>query len=313
MRYRPVLALIAGVALAGAAVGTMSGRARTPDLATHVGTYVWHVDDPHFGGWSGLELSDDGHRFLSQSDKGNLISGSLTRDASGAVTAVSANPITPERGPDGKVLRATRRDSEGLAVSSSGKIYLSFEGIQRVLEYDRPDGPAHALPRDPAFLNMPLNGSLEALAVDAGGALYTMPEVGPVGHPIPVYRYAGGRWTQPFSLTRPDRFRPVGADFGPDGRLYILERAFLGIFGFQTRVIRVTMGAGNRPVDAVQLFQSYPGQYDNLEGLAVWRDAQSRIRLTMISDDNFLFLQKTELVDYVVAPAMAHAASAKGP
>ena len=32
-------------------------------------------------------------------------------------------------------------------------------------------------------------------------------------------------------------------------------------------------------------------------GIAVWEDGQG-IRITMISDDNFLFLQRTELVEY---------------
>ena len=40
-------------------------------------------------------------------------------------------------------------------------------------------------------------------------------------------------------------------------------------------------------------------QYDNLEGISVWDDGLG-IRLTMISDDNFLPVQRTELVEYRV-------------
>jgi hypothetical protein len=40
-------------------------------------------------------------------------------------------------------------------------------------------------------------------------------------------------------------------------------------------------------------------QYDNLEGISVWRDGQG-IRLTMVSDDNFGMFQRTELVEYRV-------------
>jgi hypothetical protein len=49
------------------------------------------------------------------------------------------------------------------------------------------------------------------------------------------------------------------------------------------------------------LLRSAAGTHDNLEGLAVWRDVGGHIRLTMISDDNFRFFQKTEFVEYVVA------------
>ena len=47
------------------------------------------------------------------------------------------------------------------------------------------------------------------------------------------------------------------------------------------------------------LLESRPLQYDNLEGISVWQDAQG-IRLTLISDDNFGLLQRTELVEYRV-------------
>ena len=46
-------------------------------------------------------------------------------------------------------------------------------------------------------------------------------------------------------------------------------------------------------------------RHDNLEGLAVWRDDSGAIRLTMISDDNFNLLQRTELVEYAVPETLA--------
>lgn len=48
--------------------------------------------------------------------------------------------------------------------------------------------------------------------------------------------------------------------------------------------------------------QSELGRHDNLEGLSVWRDAQG-LRLTMVSDDNFMFFQRTEFVEYRVGKA----------
>ena len=40
-------------------------------------------------------------------------------------------------------------------------------------------------------------------------------------------------------------------------------------------------------------------RHDNLEGLAVWQAADG-LRLTMISDDNFRWFQRTEIVEYRV-------------
>jgi hypothetical protein len=38
--------------------------------------------------------------------------------------------------------------------------------------------------------------------------------------------------------------------------------------------------------------------HDNLEGLSVWRDDQGVLHATMISDDNFIFVQQTQIVEY---------------
>ena len=38
------------------------------------------------------------------------------------------------------------------------------------------------------------------------------------------------------------------------------------------------------------------------DDLAVWRDANGAIRLTMIADDNFFWVQRTEVVEYRVLP-----------
>ena len=55
---------------------------------------------------------------------------------------------------------------------------------------------------------------------------------------------------------------------------------------------------GDRVATEEELFASLPGVYDNLEGIAVWRDDAGGLHLTMISDDNFIFFQRTEIVEY---------------
>lgn len=146
---------------------------------------------------------------------------------------------------------------------------------------------------------MSINGSLEALAIDASGRLFTIPENAPQeDQPFPVYRFDGD-WTQPFGIPQKGDFLPVGADFGPDGRLYVLERNFLGLGGFASRVraFEVTedsLGEGET------VLRTEAGAHDNLEGLAVWQDSKGRIRLTMVSDDNFKFYLRQEIVEYVL-------------
>jgi len=92
----------------------------------------------------------------------------------------------------------------------------------------------------------------------------------------------------------------VAADFGPDGRLYVLERQFRGLMGFASRVRRFRLGM-DRLLAEETLLETAVGLHDNLEGLSVWRDAGGALRLTMIADDNFSFFQRTEIVEYRVA------------
>lgn len=296
MPRRPVLALIAALVALALLAGPPLATARLP--AAFVGSYFWSREEEEFGGLSGFELGDDGLSFTAISDRGTLYAGRLVRDAEGAVIAVETSGASPIPGPGGGPLRGGETDAEGLAVGPDGSLFISFEGLDRVGELAAPDGPMTWLPRPDAFRRLQTNSGLEALAIDTEGRLYTLPErSGRRGRPFPVWRWTGTDWEQAFTLPREGDFLPTGADFGPDGRLYLLERDFKGLFGFRSRVSRFEIGPDG-PGRRELLLQTHGPWRDNLEGLAVWADVAGAIRLTMISDDNFNPLQRTEIVDY---------------
>lgn len=185
-------------------------------------------------------------------------------------------------------------------VRDDGRIFISFEGQHRVWTYRDIASEAAWLPRHADFKSMQANSSLEALAIGPDGALYTIPErSGRLSLAFPVYRYKGGVWTNAFTLPRRGKFLVVGADFGPDGNLYLLERYFTGLFGFQTRVRRFRL-SGSKITGEEIILSTTTGRHDNLEGLTVWRDSVGNLRLTMISDDNFKSFQRIELVEYLL-------------
>lgn len=291
MRLGPAVALIAALAATPL-------FADPPDTARFLSAVDLPRDAEGQGGFSGLEISDDGTGFTALSDRGTVFTGTITRE-DGAITEVTFGDGTALTGPKGKRLVNTWNDPEGLAIGRDGRVYISFENRTRVDVYDPTLETAERLPNSDAFRALQLNSGLEALAIDGRDRLYTMPErSGHVKRPFPVWRLEDGGWTEVFDIPRHPPYLPVGADFGPDGRLYLLERHFAGI-GFASR-IRAFDIEDDRITSETTLLETGIGSYGNLEGLATWRDDQGAIRLTMISDDNFISFLPSQIVEYVL-------------
>lgn len=269
-------------------IGAMPAWAEPVFLHSH----VWTDADPNHGGFSGIEVSHDGLSFVVISDRGYITEGRFVREG-GRITGIEAAPLRRLGNGEGGPLARNRSDAEGLAVAPDGERFLSFEGVARLRTETGPDGRPDLLPRHPDFEAMQSNSALEALAIGPDSALYAIPErSGQVDRPFPVYRLRGGVWDIPFSLPRIGPYLVAGADVGPDGMLYVLERDFTGI-GFRSRVRRFGLDGSGGDV----VLETGTAVHDNLEGIAVWEDAGG-LRLTMISDDNFRWFQRTEVVEY---------------
>lgn len=290
MRLGLAVAIIAGIAL------SLPARAVDRGRAEHLGSFTWQRPEPWFGGFSAIEVASDGLSMTALSDRATILTARIERDGD-QIVAIHPDQVEKVRSSKNKVLKGRVGDSEGLVVAQNGTIYISFEGVARVARYRSLGGRAEVLPRPKAFDDMAKNGAFEALAMDARGRLYTMPESSRAADgSIPVYRWDGRTWSTAFHLGQDGDFLPVAADFGPDGRLYVLERD-TGTVGFRSRLRRWTV-TGQGATDAETLFHSGTGKHDNLEGLSVWRDSGGQLRASMISDDNFRFLQRTEIVEY---------------
>ncbi|SMY07020.1 hypothetical protein LOM8899_01151 [Flavimaricola marinus] len=270
----------------------MLGPSQAVAEAEYLGSYQWVDDRSYFGGFSGLEVSDDGMSFVAISDSGYMTDGEFLREDD-RIVGLTVGPFLGLKDRNGNTMGGGWTDSEGLAIAPTGERFISFERIARVRAETGENGRPTMLPRIEAFTTMQLNSALEALAIGPDGALYTIPErSGRVDRPFPVYRYLNGTWDVPFSLPRIEPFLVVGADVGPDGLLYVLERDFTGI-GFRSRVRRFGLDGSGGEI----LLETANATFDNLEGIAVWADDLG-IRLTMLSDDNFKWFQRTEFVEY---------------
>jgi hypothetical protein len=276
----------------------LQSSAGAPLPAGLVGSFLWTMDDSRLGGMSAIVVDPDGLHFTALSDRRHFFEGTLVRDAAGHVTGVADITVTRVTGTDGQRLRRRALDTEGMARAPDGSLYVSLEDPAQIAHFASPAAGGEMIDVPDAFADdFARNASLEAVAVDADGAIYTIPEDtadGAAG--FPVWRDRGGDWSVIGTVPRQGGFLVTDASVGPDGRLYVLERAFHGLFGFQSRLSRFAIADGLGAQEV--LVTSATGQHDNLEGLSVWRDGGGTLIATMISDDNFRFFQRTEIVEY---------------
>lgn len=310
LRRRPVRAFRRqpAVAMAIAFLVLIASQGGRSAAAEPVARFASEIDIPRsaawVGGFSGLELADNGIDFHAISDRGALVRGKVSRER-GTALEVSFTEVQPILNRFG-VAHSTRfADAEGLAVAADGRIFISFETEDRVSVYNDFYSPERLAGFTQEWRVFPDNKGLEALAIRSDGSLWAFAEfVRDNGSQVQVYqRPTNGEWGLTATIPTNDGLVPVGADFGPDGRLYLLERGLFTV-GFFSRVRRLTLD-GSRIMQSETILRTIPGRHGNLEGLAVWEDSLGQIRLTMISDDNFQFLQRNQLVEYVVEDGLA--------
>jgi len=306
MRRRFTVAIISAVGIAawvwfypepppGALPATLSSVIELPD------------DQEWMGGFSGIEVDATGTAFHVVTDRGQIVKGSLSRQG-GKLSQVAFEAHQPLVDKDGLVQKFPHTDAEGLAVDTQGRTFVSFEFAHRVLFYDTWESDARWPSYTRSWRAFANNQGLEALAISGDGTLFTIPEkINNGASESLVYRRSPtGPWTQPFTLPVDQNYKPVGADFGPDGRLYILERG-LYPFGFYSRVR--TMAVSDQGFEDIQtVLQTRLGAHGNLEGITVWRDPSGFITLTMVSDNNFLPFSRSQIVEYVLQDGVASSA-----
>ncbi|MEH6644414.1 esterase-like activity of phytase family protein [Sulfitobacter sp.] len=257
----------------------------------------WQLDASWFGGWSGIEIGTQGAQMTVINDRGQLVTASLQR-ANGRISGVGVQRVTALGKAAGERLGKKASDAEGIAIADDGTAFVSFEHRHRIMQVDLSSGRTFKRIVLPFQNKMEPNGGVEALAVAPDGTLYAIAETAPEGGaPFPLYAYSNGQWRISARIPQRDSFVPVGADIDAKGRLWLLERSVTPL-GFRSR-IRLFVIDPRAPREYT-LLTTVPTQYDNLEGISVWSDASGQMHVTMISDDNFLRILRTQIVEYRV-------------
>lgn len=257
----------------------------------------WKLKAPWFGGWSGIEVANQGGQMTVISDRGQIVDATLSR-TNGRITGVRVQSTKRLTKSSGGYLRKKASDAEGLAIAGDGTAFISFEHRHRIMRVDLATGRTRNRIKLPFQNEMGENSGVEAMAIGPDGTLYALTEAAPSrGQPFPLYAYSNGQWRVSARIPQRGPFVPVGADIDAYGRLWLLERATTPL-GFRSRVRLFVINPGS--AQEYTMLTTIPARYDNLEGISVWQDARDKMHVTMISDDNFFRLQRTQIVEYTV-------------
>jgi len=198
-------------------------------------------------------------------------------------------------------------DTESLCIHD-GTAYVGIERKHEIARFDwARDGVearARPVPVPPELKRLPRNRGLEALGVmpvgPLKGALVAIAERSGKEDEPTLGALVGGPQPGLLRLARPELPDITDLAFLPSGDMLVLERWYQPLRGVGMRIRRIA-GRDIRPgalVDGQRLIEADLGfEIDNMEGLSVHLE-EGRTVLTLVSDDNFSFLQRTLLLEF---------------
>lgn len=279
------------------------GIGNVPSTLTFLGGLTLTSDNRNFGGFSGLEVSRDGERFVSVSDGGNWLTGRFVYQ-NGRLKGIADARLAPILNRKGRAAaRGPRSDAEAVAAWNSngldGKLVVGFERPQRIEQFNigkRGFGAKPQRVKSPKALSHgQYNGELEALGRFTEGPLKGRLVAISERNQTKGGRLRGWLWrkgkTHEFHIPRHEDYLITGLAILPGGKEIItVERSF-------TPPVLVGMAMRRFSVDEFQKRNTGPGkllfagklisyQIDNMEGIAAHQDEHGTV-ITLISDDNF--------------------------
>jgi hypothetical protein len=263
-----------------------------------------------FGGLSALRLDPKGEGFVSLSDHGTWFTGKIVYSGA-AMVGLSDVESAPLLGADGKPLAARGwYDSESLAFDG-GTAYVGLERVNQIVKFDfgrdgiRALGTPIALP--PGMRKLPNNRGLEAMVVarsgPLAGTLIAISERGLDADGNIVGFLINSKTPGTFAVRRTDTYDISDAVLLPSSDLLILERRFSWTGGLGIRIRRIALASvmPGAVVDGSVIFEADLGyEIDNMEGIDAHVTPAGDTVLTLISDDNFSFLQRTLLLQFTL-------------
>ena len=264
------------------------------------GSKILTYEDQDFGGISGLTVSENGENFVFLSDKSFFFKGKIIRNNLNKIIDLKILDKGQLSSSKGEILTGKNIDSESIVKIDKSGYYVSFESNNRIMYHETLKSPGKFIPKHSDFDKLLFNDGIEALAIKENGELYALPELPPKGKDYhPIYKFNNNEWSIIDKIKIDQGFKVVDAEMIDDENLITLERKFSFYDGFKIRLRRIIFEK-NIIKNSEILLESLPWEYYNFEGLGKWKDSNGNIYLTMVSDNQFSPLLKTEVKEFIL-------------
>ena len=256
------------------------------------------ANEEDYGGFSGLVVRNQGSEALVVTDKSFFFVLELHRNEDDNLTGYSVIKRGRILSSKGEHLAGRNTDSESIVLDANNNYYISFESNHRIMMHAEIGGKGVFMPKHPMFNKLSVNKGIEALAIDNDNRLIAIPEKPPLGiSDIPIFRLQNNKWKIIRYVKIKDNFLVTDAEILPQGLLLILERRFSWTQGFKTRFRLISLDKFDN-TEPITVFTSAANQFDNLEGVTLWKDRKGEMRILTVSDDNFHPLQQSEIREF---------------
>jgi hypothetical protein len=267
-----------------------------------------------FGGVSAIDVEPDGSHFLAITDNGSWLRGRIVYQ-DGKPAGIADAAMAPILGEDDKPLASRGWFDVEALTELGGMFYIGIERVEKIVRFDyRRDGllargEPIAVPAE--FSTFTFNKSLECLTSGPdnshlAGSLIVITErsLDSAGNNRSfILKPGDGKHAARFSVKRSDDFDVTDCTILPPDDLLLLERRYSPARGVAMRIRRIPL-VEIKPgalVDGKPLIEAdLAFQIDNMEGIAVHRDAVGETVITLVSDDNFSVLQRNLLLQFTL-------------
>lgn len=269
-----------------------------------------------FGGISGLLMPDHDH-LVAITDRGSWLKARLVyRD--GRLDGLADAEMAPLLGANGAPLAAQKAHDVESITRIGDAVFVGIERVERIVRFAYgKDGFAARgqdihVPRD--FASFDKNASLECLTAPPSGqphagklVVVTERSLDAAGNHRSFVLDPGAKDGNAdvlrFTVRRSDDFDVTDCTVLPPGDLLILERRYSPARGVAMRMRRLPLAAiqDGALVDGPTLIEADLGyQIDNMEGIAVTRNAAGETIVTVVSDDNFSPIQRNLILQFAL-------------